>query len=93
VLAELIERYGEDAVVTARPYVRDSGETLRWFLEIDGNDVPDVDLQIAEQAEPHGTKVMLLLHHDGEVVELHRWSTETYPHGPAAVVRRLGDLG
>jgi hypothetical protein len=28
-------------------------------------------------AEPHGTTVMLLVHHDGEVVELDRWSTES----------------
>jgi hypothetical protein len=92
VLAELVDRYGEDAVVTARPYVSESGEIVRWFLEIDGKDVPDADLQVTELPESHGTTVMLLVRIDGETIELNRWSTERYPHGPAAVVRRLGDL-
>jgi hypothetical protein len=33
---------------------------LRWFLEIDGNEVPDVDVRVAEQAERPGTMVILL---------------------------------
>ena len=37
-LDELMERYGADAVVTARPVMLESGGTDRWELEIDGGD-------------------------------------------------------
>jgi hypothetical protein len=40
-LEELIARYGENAVVTARPHMLESGETYRWELEIDSENVPD----------------------------------------------------
>ena len=90
-LDELIDRYGEDAILTTRPYVLDSGETLRWALEIDGSPVPDADVRIASHAERPGVMVMWLVHGD-ENIELMSWSTKRYPYGPAAVIRRLGDL-
>lgn len=90
-LDELIDRYGEDAILTARPYVPASGETLRWILEIDGSPVPDADVRTASHEERRHLIVMLLVHGDEEV-EIGRWSTKIHPYGPAAVMRRLGDL-
>jgi hypothetical protein len=91
VLDELIDRYSEDAIVVVSPYVLDSGETLRWILEIDGEDVPDVDIRIQEHPE-HPDWVLMLLVYGDEEVELNRWSTKRHKYGPAAVIRRLGDL-
>jgi len=66
-----------------------SGETLRWILQIDGEDVPGADVRIEE--DPDWT-VALLVRGD-EQVEIQRWWTTTYRrHGPAGLVRRLGDL-
>jgi hypothetical protein len=39
VLDDLIERYGESAILRVSPYMLDTGEILRWIVEIDGNDV------------------------------------------------------
>jgi hypothetical protein len=102
-LDELIERYGEGAILTVGPYVLASGETLRWIVEIDGLDVPDIDVRIDEDVERPDIKLMILVHGDDQV-ELDRWhedASNPYSikagapysrHGPAAVIRRLGDL-
>jgi hypothetical protein len=92
VLDELIERYGEGAVVSARPWVNDAGEADRWFIEIDGMEVSDIDLRIHPDSKRPGVMVMLLVY-GGDEVEIDRWSTKKYKYGPAAVVRTLGDLG
>ena len=91
-LEELIDRYGEDAILTARPYVPASGgETLRWVLEIDGSPVPDADVRTARHEERRDVMVMLLVHGDEEV-EIGSWSTTVSPYGPSVVMHRLGDL-
>jgi hypothetical protein len=74
VLDELIERHGEGAIITVRPYVLDSGETLRWIVEINGVDVPDVDVAVRPDSERTDVMVMLLVY-GGEEVELDHWST------------------
>lgn len=90
-LDELIDRYTEGAILTVRPYVLESGETLRWTLEVDGEPVPDADILTREHPEHPGWIVMLLVRGDEEL-EIDRWSTERYLHGPAAVIRSLGQL-
>jgi hypothetical protein len=90
-LDELIDRYGEGAILTVSPYVPASGETLRWIVEIDGSPVPDADVRTARHEGRRDAVVMLLVHGDEEV-EIGHWSTTLYPDGPAAVIRRLGDL-
>jgi hypothetical protein len=90
-LAELINRYGKRAIVIARPYALDSGETLRWTLEIDGQHVPDADVRIQEHPERPDSMQMLLVY-GNEEVEIQSWPAKTYLHGPAAVTRRLGEL-
>lgn len=69
----------------------ESGETYRWQLEIDGVNVPGVSAQVRRDLEHDYTRVMVLVGNDEEV-ELLRWSTRMHPHGPADVVRRLGNL-
>lgn len=90
-LDELIERYGKGALLTVRPYVLDSGETLRWTLEIDGQDLPDADVRIQDDRERPDWVVMLLVR-GNEELEIDRWSTKADPYGPAAVIRTLGEL-
>jgi hypothetical protein len=94
VLAELIDRYGEDAIVTADPHMLDSGNTYRWDLQIDGNAVPGADAHIDGDPDHRDWMVMVLVYGD-EKVELSRWSTKTGPltrYGPAGVVRRSANL-
>ena len=88
---ELIERYGKGAVLTVNPYVLDSGETLRWIVEIDGADMPVADVRIREHPERPDVMVMFLVCGNQEL-EIEHWSIERYPHGPASVVRTLGGL-
>ena len=88
-LDELIDRYGEDAILTVRPYVLDSGETLRWIVEIDGVDIYDNDVRIQDDPDRPDGSVMFLVRGDEEI-EIGRWSRKLYPHG--AVIHRLGDL-
>ena len=87
-LDDLIRRYGEGAIVAVRPYMNDTGETLRWFVEIDGLDVPDLDVRDSRRGE----LMVMLLVRGGDEIEIGRWSPKTYPHGPAAFLRTLGDL-
>jgi hypothetical protein len=37
--------------VTARPWVNDEGETVRWLVEIDGIDLPDVDVRVCSRGD------------------------------------------
>jgi hypothetical protein len=90
-LNELIDRYGQDAVVTARPHMLDSGETYRWELAIDGDNVPEADVHMRRHPERRDVMVLLLVR-GAEAVELDHWSTKTKPYGPAGVMCRLGDL-
>jgi hypothetical protein len=91
-LLDVFARYDDGAVVTVRPFVLDSGgETLRWIVEIDGEDTSDVDARVESSPERPGVMVMALVRRDEEL-EIESWSTERYPHGPAAVIRTLGDL-
>jgi hypothetical protein len=90
-LDELIARYGEGAILTVSPYVLDSGETLRWIVEIDGKDLPDTDVRVQEHAGRPDVVVMSLVHGDEEI-EIQHWSRKRYPHGPSALVCRLRDL-
>jgi hypothetical protein len=70
--------------------VLDTGETLRWVVEIDGKDVPDVDARVERHPERSGVMVMTFVRGDEEL-EIESWSTKRYSHGPA-VIRTLGDL-
>jgi hypothetical protein len=84
VLDELIDRYGTGAVLTVSPYVLDSGDTLRWILQIDGKEVPYADVRIQEDPDRPDWMLMFLVRGDEEV-EIERWSTKRDPHGPASV--------
>jgi hypothetical protein len=89
-LDELAERYEDLTVITVSPYVGDDGETLRWVVLIDGEDVPDIDVRVRPDAERPEVMVMLLVY-GGEELELERWSTKKYRYG-TGVVRTLGYL-
>jgi hypothetical protein len=84
-LQALIDRHGTGAVLTNNPYVLDSGETLRWIVLNDGEEVHDVDVRVDEK------EGVMFLTHAGEELELSRWSTERYLHGPQ-IVETLGGL-
>jgi hypothetical protein len=94
-LDELIDRYTEGALLVARPYTPDnSGEILRWIVEIDGEDLPDADILTRDDPEHPDWIVMLLVRGDEEL-EIDRWSTTKTrrPHGPpTSVPRTLGQL-
>ena len=89
-LDELIERFGQGAVLTINPYVLDSGETLRWILQIDGKEMPDMDVRIEERPERPGQISMSLVRGDDEL-EVGRWPKSRYPEG-APVLWTLGQL-
>jgi hypothetical protein len=90
-LDRLITRYGEDAILSVRPYVLDSGEILRWVVEINGEDAPDMDVRITE--DPEGFEfVLTFLVRGDEEIEIGRWSRKRHPYGPPAILRTLGDL-
>jgi hypothetical protein len=72
----LIERYDLGAIVTVYPYMPDnSGEILRWDVEIDGKTDPDVDVRLREEGELR----ILLLVTGGEEFELWRWDDRSNP--------------
>ncbi len=91
VLRDLIERYGEAAIVRAYPVMLESGETYRWELEIDGVARPDATVHVRRHPDNPDVMVMLLVH-GGEEVEMMTWRDGGRPGEPAAVLRRLGDL-
>jgi hypothetical protein len=91
VIDDLIARYDESAVVTVRPYVDGSGETLRWIVEVDGAEIHDLDVRVRSDPDRPEVMVMLLVHM-GKELEIERWSTTKTPYGPGAVVRTLGGL-
>ena len=87
-LAQLIDRYGQDALITVRPHLLDSSDYFRWDLEIDGSRAPDAAVHVrANPARPH--VLVLVLVHGDEEIELGRWDASS---PPAEVTRRLGDL-
>lgn len=87
----LIDRYEAGAIVRVAPYVGDDGETLRWFVQIDGKDVDDVDVAVRDDPDRPGKVVMLLVSGEEEL-EIMDWSKERYPYGPAVVGDTLGGL-
>jgi hypothetical protein len=90
-LDDLVDRYGEGAIVTVSPYVLDSGETFRWSVQIDGKEVSDIDVRVDEDPETGDQMVMRLFHADEEL-EIERWSKTRLPYGPGSVIRSLRQL-
>lgn len=90
-LDELIERYGEGAVVTARPYVLDKDDNVRWVVQIDGSPIPDADVRVAPDRE-HPQIIIVALVREHEEVVLARWFTTLLPHEPAGIVETLGAI-
>jgi hypothetical protein len=87
-LDELIERYDKGAVVTVSPYMPDSsGEILRWVVQIDGEEPPDMDVRI-DKGDPW---VVMSLVRGDEELEVGRWSSKNHPEG-ALVSWTLGGL-
>jgi hypothetical protein len=87
-LQMLIDRYGPGAVLNVTPFALDSGETLRWIVQIGGTEVQEVDVRVEEREDT----VVMCLTHAGEELELNRWATKRHPHGPAGFVDTLGAL-
>jgi hypothetical protein len=90
-LDDLIERYGQGALVQVFPYLGNDGEALRWLVTIDGVDPGNVDVSIRPAAEPPQKMRAVLVGKGGEA-EIASWSTKTYPQGPAALSHTLGAL-
>ena len=88
-LDALIERHSLGALVTVSPYLNDEGETLRWFVELDGE--PENSLDVRVTPVPPDLMVMTLIC-DGQEIEIQRWKTSVERHGPAAVIRTLREL-
>jgi hypothetical protein len=76
--------------ITVSPYVRDSGETLRWVLQIDGKEPSDLDIRTEERPERPDQISMFLVRGDEEL-EVGRWPAKRYPEG-ALVNWTLGGL-
>jgi hypothetical protein len=77
-LQTLIDRYGKAAVLTVSPYMPDSsGDIFRWVALIDGQDVPEVDVRLHDEAD---WRTLLLVVGDEEY-ELHKWQPSN-PRGP-----------
>ena len=45
-MLDALDRYDDGAILRISPYVLDTGDTLRWIVEIDGKDVPDLDARV-----------------------------------------------
>jgi hypothetical protein len=88
-LDDLIERYGQGALLQVFPYVGNDGEALRWLVTIDGVDPGNVDVSIRPAVEPLQTMRAVLVGNGGEA-EVGSWSTNTYPQG--ALSDTLGAL-
>jgi hypothetical protein len=88
-LDELVERFGTDAVVTARPVMLESGGTYRWELEIDGARMAGVSAHVRRDPEDHHLTILLMAL-DDEEVEIARWTTKRSE--PGSIVRTLGEL-
>jgi hypothetical protein len=91
-LDELIERYGKGAVISVDRYVLDRDHmNTRWIVQIDGQDVPDVDVAI----RGHGDLLALVLVNVNDELELWRWNP-TRPNAaikePERIVDTLGGL-
>ena len=61
----------------------DTGDTLRWIVEIDGKDVPDLDARVESHPERSGVMVMSLVRGDEENCEVEELVHEEGTHmGP-----------
>jgi hypothetical protein len=88
-LDELVERFGTDAVVTARPVMLESGGTYRWELEINGARMAGVSAHARRDPDDHHLTILLMALEDEEV-ELARWTTKR--SDPGSIARTLGEL-
>ena len=58
-LAELIDKYGEGALLTVGPYVLDSlTDDFRWVVQIDGVDLPELDVYVRPDPDFAGGHVL-----------------------------------
>jgi hypothetical protein len=83
-LDELIEQYGEGAILSVDQYHFDSEGTFRWVVLIDGAEVPDVDVAVRE----HGDEFALVLVKGDDELELWRWN----PTIPNAAIKEPGRI-
>lgn len=88
-LDDLIALYGDAAIVTVSPYILETGETLGWIAQIDGEEVQDLDVREEVRAD----SVVLYLVHGGDEVEIGRWSPNEHPYGRSGFSDSLGALG
>jgi hypothetical protein len=84
-LDKLIERFGPDAIVIVSPYVIETGETLRWFAQINGEEVNELDVHLREDGD---LRVLILVVGAEDEIELLRWDLAL----PNAAVREPAGL-
>jgi hypothetical protein len=66
-----LDRYEDRAMLVVRPYVLDSGHvTVRWFVEVDGASLPDVDVRFEAHPDYPDQKVMTLVSGNDELAAL-----------------------
>jgi hypothetical protein len=90
VLDDLVAEFGLSGVVNALPYIAAGGETLRWVVNIDGVERPDIDIRVVE--DEAGNPVTILLVHGHQEVELWRWRRSMPKSAPASITRSLREL-
>ena len=73
-LDDLIERFGEGALLTAGQYVLGEGrDDFRWIVRLDGEDMPDLDVRVSDDPDYPGISVMTLIRgSDNAELELFR---------------------
>jgi hypothetical protein len=79
ILDDLTERYGDAAVFIVSRYWLDSdGTDVRWVVQIDGHDVPGVDIR-HEPDPKHSGRWTITLVRGSEELELISWQHEHSP--------------
>jgi hypothetical protein len=87
-LDSLITQYGRGAVVTVSPDTPDSGDTVRWVVQIDGVEERRVDVRVDRDPGDPETTVATLVR-GSETLELMRWKSGA---DPAGIVDTLGGI-
>jgi hypothetical protein len=58
---KMLDELDDGALIAVGPYVLDTGETLRWIVQINGVDAPELDVRVRERPwDPDVVEVFLV---------------------------------
>ena len=96
-LADLIDEYGEDALLVVGPYVLGDGpDDYRWFVQVDRTDLPEMDVHVRDDPDFPGGQILSISRElGGEQLDVLRWTPKGgVPYAQAMrTLRNLRDAG